>query len=136
MCIRFWLDFQATIIFLFWFCQIDITESWGWRIYRASMGKWSSIRQWFLSPIKGIRVEIEIIASMFQWHLKQHLNFLCKINIVKSWGWRIYRAKPGKWHQMWIWLKGSVKGFWKQIEVITSVFDRISKQRLNFPLFL
>ena len=60
----------------------------------------------------------------------------CKIDIGKSRCWRIYRATTRKWHQIWMWFEGSVKVFGVQIEIIASVFDWISKQKLNLSLFL
>ena len=45
------------------------------------------------------------------------LIVFCKINIGKNGGWRIYQTTSGKWHQIWIWIEGIVKGFRVQIEI-------------------
>ena len=71
----FLIEFPSNNWICYCFYQIDFAESCGWLIYRATTGKWCQIRKWFLSLIKGIRLKIEIIAVIFQWHLKQKVNF-------------------------------------------------------------
>ena len=56
------------------FCKIDIGKNGDWQIYRVMTGKWRQTRKWFVTHIKGVRVEIEIIAAIFQWFLKQQGN--------------------------------------------------------------
>ena len=68
-----WISKQHLIFYCF--CQIFIAESLGWQIYLATARKWRQIRKMFLSLIKGITVEIEIITALFQRCLKQQVNF-------------------------------------------------------------
>ena len=49
-------------------------KSRGWRIYRATTGKWHQISIWFEDSVKGFGVQIEILASVFDWISKQQLN--------------------------------------------------------------
>ena len=71
----FLVEFPISNYIYHFFCQIDITERWGWQIYQATTGKWRQIRKWFTTHINGIKVEIEIIAANFQRFFKQQVNF-------------------------------------------------------------
>ena len=52
------------------------------------------------------------------------------------WCWRIYQFTTENWHQIWIWLKGSFKGFRMKIEILADIFDWTSMQQFNLLLFL
>ena len=56
-------------------CHIDIARKWVWPIYRTTTAKWIKIRKYFLTHIKDMKVEIEVIGATFQWCLKQQVNF-------------------------------------------------------------
>ena len=73
-CSHFLVTFETTGKILIVFVT-NIGKSGVWRVYRVTTGNWRQISKWFVSLIKVIRVEIEIIAAIFQWHLKQQVNF-------------------------------------------------------------
>ena len=121
------------------FCKIDIGKSGDWGIYRATTWKWRQIRKQFLYLRKVELVVIEIITAKVSVTFEttgESVICFCKIDIWKSRCWRIYRATTRKWHRIWMWFEGSVKVFGVQIEILASVFDWISKQKLNLLLFL
>ena len=62
-------------------------------------------------------MEIEIIAAVFYWYLKQQ----AKIDNGKKGGWQGYRTTTEKWHEKWIWYTGDFKEFRVQVEIFVSV---------------
>ena len=56
------------------FCKMDIGKRGCWRVYQATMGNWYQIGKWFWTHIKCLRLQIEIIASIFDWFSKQQVN--------------------------------------------------------------
>ena len=94
----FLIEFPSNRQSLHCFCQIDIIESYGWQIYRATTGKWCQKRKWFVTDIKVRTVEIDIFSFLFAAifsdfpNNKQIWNYLRHIDIGLSRGWRIYRA--------------------------------------------
>ena len=132
------IEFPSNMQIYYYFCQIDIAEGWGWRIYPASTRKWRHIRKGFGTQIKVKRMEIEIIAALFQWFSKQQVNChcFCKMDIGKRGCWRVYQATMGNWYQIGKWFWTHIKCLRLQIEIIASIFDWFSKQQVNLSLFL
>ena len=54
----------------------------GGRIYRVTTEKWHQIRIWFEVSVKEFKVQIEILAFVFDWIFKQQLNLLL---ILSDW---------------------------------------------------
>ena len=94
-------------------------------------GKVTLDKKVILSLSKGIRVEIEIIAAILYWYLKQQVNGFCEIDTGKKGDTRGYRAPKENWHQLRIWFQGDFKGFRMQVDILTVVFDCIYKQQLK-----
>ena len=83
-------------------CQIDIAISWGWWIYRTTMGNWHQMSNWFEDGFKDFTVQIQLFAVIL---IKFPSNnwicwCFCHIDIAENWGWRIYRATTGEWRQI------------------------------------
>ena len=58
------------------------------------------------------------------------------LTLAKKRGGWIYWATTEKWHQIWIWCKGSVKEFEVQTEILAFVFGWNFKQQLKLLLIL
>ena len=56
--------------------RLILGKNGGWRSYRATTGNWHQIWVWFEGNYKGLRVQTEILASVFEWISKQQLNLL------------------------------------------------------------
>ena len=93
----------------------------------ATTGKWRQIRKWFLTHIKFIRVEIEIVAAIFfvvfETASKILIAFVRPIRL-KSCNCQIYRY--------W----ASMKDLRKQREFIAAIFDWFPKRKANVPLLV
>ena len=58
---------------------------------------WFQITKWFWTHIKGIRVQIEIIAAIFKWFSKQQVNLSL---LVSGWyleKWRLTNLPDQDW---------------------------------------
>ena len=73
-CSHFSVTFETRGKFLIFFFKNDIGKSGGWRIYRATTGKWHHIWIRFEGSIKRFGVQVEILASVFDWISKQQLH--------------------------------------------------------------
>ena len=133
-CILSWLNFQATIKFV----TLILPKIWFDGFTEPRREWWHQIRKQLLSLIKVLGWKWRLLHSFFSdtWKDRKISNRLCKVDIKKNGGWRSYQATTGKWYEIWIWFEGSAKEVRMQIEILTSVFDWISKQQLNLSLFL
>ena len=43
------------------FCQVDTIWTWGWSIYRATIRNWCQRRKWFVTHIKFMKMEIDVL---------------------------------------------------------------------------
>ena len=43
------------------FCQVDTIWTWGWSIYRATIRNWCQRRKWFVTHIKFMTMEIDVL---------------------------------------------------------------------------
>ena len=83
-------------------------------------------------------MEIEIIAAIFLWFLKQQLNFQL---LLEDWYWEKWELTdlPGHVEKVTAEKKvilSLIKGIWVEIEIIVAIFSDISKQQVNFQLLL
>ena len=120
------------------FYQIDIAESWGWRIYWITTRNWRQIRKWFWSLIKKLRVVIEIIEAIFLWFWKQQVSFQLFFEdlYLEKWWLTDLPGHDGNRREIWIWFEDNFKEFRVRIEILVTVFGWVSKQQSNLLLFL
>ena len=75
-CNHFLVTFETTGKFLIDFVRLILRKSGAWRSYRATTGNWHQIWIWFKGNFKGFRLQIEIVAAVYDWIFKQQLNLL------------------------------------------------------------
>ena len=73
-CSHFWLSFQATSKFVIVSVTLILPEV-GVDRFTGPRRESGQIRKWFVTHIRAIKMEIEIIATIFQWFSKQQVNF-------------------------------------------------------------
>ena len=85
-CSHYSVTFKARDKFLtVFFFLIYIGKKGGWRIYRATTENWHQIWIWFKISVTEFKVQIEILAFVFDWIFKQQLNLLL---ILSDWYYR------------------------------------------------
>ena len=99
----FLIEFSSNNQICYWFCQIDIAESWGLTDLPGHDGKITSNKT--MIPISHQRYKggNRDYCSHFSVTFEMTGKFLivfCKIDIGKSGGWSIYWATTGKWRRI------------------------------------
>ena len=70
------MTFETKGKFLIVYVKLMLGNKGSWRSYQATAGNWHQVWIWFEDNLKGFRVQIEIIAAVFDWISKQQLNLL------------------------------------------------------------
>ena len=81
----FFTDFPNNKEICHCLCQIDIEKSLGWRIYWATTESWRQIWIWLEGSFKEFRVQMGILAAIFNWISKQQSILLLFLSDWYCW---------------------------------------------------